>query len=91
MDLTEHIRHKELINLREATLSDWRTELVEEDEGEHPYVDVMPSPLESQDMAKDAKKKKKKDKEEEESSDDTEKKLRKESVFIDLSDYKHSK
>ncbi len=66
MDLNEHIRHKELINLREATLSDWRTELVEEDEGEHPYVDIMPSSDEAQNMVKDAKKKKKKSKEEEE-------------------------
>ena len=41
---------KEIINMRERALSDWRSDLQEE----HPYVDVMPSPTEEK---KDAKKK----------------------------------
>ena len=41
---------KEIINMRERALSDWRSDLQEE----HPYVDVMPAPNEEK---KDAKKK----------------------------------
>ena len=41
---------KEIINMRERALSDWRSDLQEE----HPYVDVMPAPTEEK---KDAKKK----------------------------------
>ena len=67
MDLNEHILRKELINLRESSLSDWRSELLnEEEEGEHPYVDVMPSSDEAEQMLKDEKKKKKKGKEKKE-------------------------
>ena len=41
MDLQEHILRKEYINMRESSLSDWREEIMEE--GDHPYVDVMPA------------------------------------------------
>ena len=41
---------KEIINMRERALSDWRSDLQEE----HPDVDVMPAPTEEK---KDAKKK----------------------------------
>ena len=55
--MSEHFeqlrKEKELIKMREALMSDWRRDLMEED---HPYVDVMPS---SDQKEKDAKKKKK--------------------------------
>ena len=68
MDLNEHILRKELINMRESMLSDWREELTEE---EHPYVDVMPSSEESQDKPK-KKKKKEKEEDKEEVKEETE-------------------
>lgn len=63
--MSEHFKQlrkeKELIKMREALMSDWRNDLMEEEE--HPYVDVMPS---TDQKEKDAKKKKK-EKEEEKS------------------------
>ena len=53
-------KEKEIIKLRESLKSDWRSEIMEEEE--HPYVDVMPSCDQKQ---KDAEKKVKKKKEEE--------------------------
>ena len=61
MDLNEHIRRKELINLRESSLSDWREEIKEE--GDHPYVDVMPSIDPEEDMKEGKHSRKKKEKE----------------------------
>lgn len=67
MDLHEHISRKEIINLRESSVSNWRVDLLEGDEGDHPYVDIMPCADEAQQMKKDAvKSKKKKEKEEKE-------------------------
>ena len=64
--MSEHFEQlrieKELIKMREALMSDWRSDLNEEEE--HPYVDVMPS---TDQALKDAAKKKSKKKEEEES------------------------
>lgn len=64
MDLNEHIRRKELINMRESSLSDWREDIMEE--GDHPYVDVMPSADPEEGMKKEVKKKKEKKEEEKE-------------------------
>jgi hypothetical protein len=58
MDLNEHMLRKELISMRESAESDWRSELQEE--GDHPYVDIMPCADEAQQMKKDKKKEKKK-------------------------------
>lgn len=63
MDLHEHLKRTELIKQREASLSNWRGELSEE--GDHPYVDIMPCSDEEEQMIKDAKKKKKKEEQEE--------------------------
>lgn len=66
MDLNEHIRHKELFNMRESAKSDWRKDLETiEDGGDHPYVDIMPSSDAAEQMVKDKKKDKKKEKEQE--------------------------
>lgn len=66
MDLNEHIRHKELINMRESDKSDWRKDLETlEDGGDHPYVDVMPTGNAAEQMVKNKKKDKKKEKEQE--------------------------
>ena len=62
MDLNEHILRKELINMREGSLSNWREDLNEQ--GDHPYVDVMPSTDETQDKPKKKKEKKEEEKEE---------------------------
>ena len=56
MDLNEHMLRKELISMRESAKSDWRSELQEA--GDHPYVDIMPSTDETQQMKKDKKKEK---------------------------------
>ena len=53
MDYKSLRTQKELINMREASRSDWRAELQEE----HPYVDVMPSPNKEEDAKKKAVKK----------------------------------
>ena len=62
--MSEHFeqlrKEKELIKMRESLMSDWRRDLMEEEE--HPYVDVMPS---ADQKEKDAAKKKKEKKEEE--------------------------
>ena len=58
-DYFEQLRkQKEIINLRESMQSDWRKDLISEEE-QHPYVDVMPS---TDQKAKDAVKKKKEEK-----------------------------
>ena len=56
MDLQEHILRKEIINMRDSSLSDWREDIMEE--GDHPYVDIMPSADPEEQMKKDIKKKK---------------------------------
>ncbi|WVQ00222.1 hypothetical protein [Synechococcus phage MA01] len=64
--MSEHFeqlrKEKELIKMREALISDWRSDLMEEEE--HPYVDVMPSADQKEKDAKKPKEEKKKKKEE---------------------------
>ena len=58
MDYQSLREHRELIKARENTeLSNWRTELQEE--GDHPYVDVMPQTNKVEDQKKKEKKEKK--------------------------------
>jgi hypothetical protein len=51
-DVTSLIRKKELIHMRESNRVSWRQELEEENEKEHPYVDVMPGGEPAHDIRK---------------------------------------
>ena len=55
---------KEIIKLRKESLSDWRSELLSE-EGDHPYVDIMPDGSKPKKATKAKKEEEPKEKEEE--------------------------
>ena len=80
-DWTSLRNHKELIKMREESLSDWRSELMES--GDHPYVDIMPD-------GSKPKKSKKKDEEKEEEPKE-EKEEVKEEVLDEARDGKSAK
>ena len=80
-DWTSLRNHKELIKMREESLSDWRSELTES--GDHPYVDIMPD-------GSKPKKSKKKDEEKEEEPKE-EKEEVKEEVLDEARDGKSAK
>ena len=80
-DWTSLRNHKELIKMREESLSDWRSELLES--GDHPYVDIMPD-------GSKPKKSKKKDEEKEEEPKE-EKEEVKEEVLDEARDGKSAK
>ena len=80
----ELLRQKEIINLRESAQYSWREDLAEgkkEEEGDHPYVEVMPKEKDPNEVIADKAKKKKEDKEKEEV---------KEAVEQEHSEKKHS-
>lgn len=58
-NINELIQKEELIRMREDRRVDWRTELEEENEKEHPYVDVMPGGETEKDIIKTLRRKKK--------------------------------
>ena len=81
-DWTSLRNHKELIKMREESLSDWRSELMES--GDHPYVDIMPD-------GSKPKKSKKKDEEKKEEEPKEEKEEVKEEVLDEARDGKSAK
>ena len=64
-DYFTQLRNKrELIKLRESSVEDWRAEILSE-EGDHPFVEVMPKGTDEE-LPKKSKKKDKEEKKEEE-------------------------
>jgi len=61
---------KEIIKLRQESLSDWRSELLSEG-GDHPYVDIMPDGSKPKKATKAKKEEEPKEKEEEEVKEET--------------------